>query len=168
MMPRKTTKNSAHRGIADLQTECKAILQKLTVAHQDWVKNAEKAVTKIKAQWAKADKAMKTAKAKKGALKAKVTGKKTAAHKNKVDVLNSAFGHAKTVAHTLKKELSSLMPELKAAKAALKQHLAVEKAVSKKIAAKKPSGVKAKTKKAARNVMRAPRRSKKAEAVAAD
>ena len=166
MMPRKTTKNNAHNGIADLQRECKAILQKLTVAHQDWVKSAEKAVTKIKAQWAKADQTMKKAKAKKSALKAKVTGKKTAAHKKKVDVFNSAFGHAKTVAHTLKKELSGLMPELKAAKAALKRHLAVEKAVVKTVA-KKTRGTKAKTK-AARNVMRAPRRSKKAEAVAAE
>lgn len=141
-MPRKTTKNVAHSGIQGLQSECKAILQKLTAAHQDWVKNTEKAVSKIKAQWAKADKVMKKAKAQKAAVKGKVKGKKTASHKQQADKLTMVFVQAKTVAQSLKKELSALLPELKKAKASLKHHLAVEKVAVKKMGAAKKTAAK--------------------------
>lgn len=144
IMPKKATKHTAHSGIHSLQSECKAILQKLTAAHQDWVKNTEKAAAKIKAQWAKADQIVKKAKAQKAALKGKGAGKKTAAHKKQADKLTMAFVQAKTVAQSLNKELSAVLPELKAAKAALKRHIAVEKVAAKKIVAAKVKAVKAK------------------------
>ena len=147
-MPKKSTKHAAHSGIHSLQSECKAILQKLTAAHQDWVKNTEKAAAKIKAQWTKADQIVKKAKAQKAAFKG--AGKKTAAHKKQADKLTMAFVQAKTIAQGLKKELSALLPELKAAKAALKRHIAVEKVAAKKIvAAKVKKAAPAKAKKAA-------------------
>ena len=141
-MPKKATKHTANSGIHSLQSECKAILQKLTAAHQDWVKNTEKAAAKIKAQWVKADQIVKKAKAQKAALKG--AGKKTAAHKKQADKLTMAFVQAKIIAQGLKKELSTLLPELKAAKAALKRHIAVEKVAAKKIVAAKVKAVKAK------------------------
>lgn len=170
-MPKKTTKNVAHSGIQGLQNECKVILQKLSAAHQDCVKNAEKAVAKIKAQWVKADQAMKKAKAQKAALKAKSTGKKTAAQKKQADKLTMAFAQAKTVVQSLKKELSVVLPELKAAKTALKQHLAVEKVAMKKIGtakkttAKNTRATKAKSK-VAKSVTKARRSTKKIQPVA--
>ena len=143
-MPKKATKPAANGGIHNLQNECKVILQKLTAAHQDWVKNTEKAAAKVKAQWGKADQALKKAKAQKAALKGKGAGKKTAAHKKQADKLTKAFVQAKSVVQGLKKELSALLPELKAAKAALKRHIAVEKVAAKKIVAAKVNVVKAK------------------------
>ncbi len=146
-MPKKATKPASHGGIQSLQSECKAILQKLTVAHQDWVKNTEKAATKIKAQWVKADQAMKKAKAQLATIKGKSAGKKTVAHKKQADKIAAAFTQAKTMVRSLKKEWSALLPELKAAKAALKRHLAVEKVAAKKIVtvkAKKATSAQAK------------------------
>ncbi|MCD6045856.1 MAG: hypothetical protein K0R48_1019 [Gammaproteobacteria bacterium] len=146
-MPKKATKQTAHGGIQNLQNECKAVLQKLTAAHQDWVKNTEKAAAKIKAQWVKADQAMKKAKAQLAANKGK--GKKTAAHKKQADKMATAFSQAKTMVRSLKTELSAVLPELKAAKAALKRHLAVEKVATKKIVGVKAKKVAPKVKKTA-------------------
>jgi colicin import membrane protein len=159
-MPKKATKHAAHSGIHSLQSECKAILQKLTAAHQDWVKNTEKAAAKIKAQWAKADQIVKKAKAQKAALKG--AGKKTVAHKKQADKLTMAFVQAKIIAQGLKKELSALLPELKAAKAALKRHIAVEKVAAKKIVAAKVKAVKAKKAAPAKAKKAAPAKAKKA------
>lgn len=146
-MPKKAMKPATHGGIQSLQSECKAILQKLTVAHQDWVKNTEKAATKIKMQWVKADQAMKKAKAQLATVKGKSAGKKTAAHKKQADKLTVAFTQAKNMVRSLKKEWTAVLPELKAAKAALKRHLAIEKVAAKKIVtvkAKKATPAKAK------------------------
>jgi hypothetical protein len=157
-MPKNATKKAAHGGIQSLQSECKAILQKLTVAHQDWVKTTEKAATKIKMQWVKADQAMKKAKAQQAAIKGKGAGKKTAAHKKQADKMATAFAEAKTMVRSLKKEWSALLPELKAAKAALKRHLAVEKVAAKKIATvKAKKATPAQAKKASGKSRRAPK-----------
>lgn len=157
-MPKKATKSAAHSGIQSLQSECKAILQKLTVAHQDWVKNTEKAATKIKAQWVKADQAMKKAKAQQATIKSKGAGKKTASHKKQADKMATALIQAKTLVRGLKQEWSAVLPELKAAKAALKRHLAVEKVAAKKIVAvKAKKATSVKTKKSSGRKTRAPK-----------
>ncbi len=165
---------SVKNGIHTLQAECHALVQKLTAAHQDSVKNVEKTLSKAKAEWLKADKAMQKAKAQKAALKAKTSGKKSATRQDQMTKVAASFVKAKALVQTLKKELLAMAPELKAAKAALKKHLALEKAVAKTAAGKKTTAKKATAKtarvskvKAAAKPKSAVRRGRKVKAAVA-